>query len=586
MAGFGGDPHNGTLGTGGGGEGGFEPVFAVAGLIAAVFALSWVVWLAALVTAGLSGHGWHPETVGAAVPFVWQLVTRHGADIAWSSTAGAGGLGPVALFWALAVVLLVLVLVPAVWLLVRMRARMRPEHGARWARPADEKIMRVPADPLQRPNRLVAGYSAQTRRLLAAEPCASAIAFGPNGSGKTVSLVVPNALEWAGPAVITTAKGPDIDYMLTGRQKVGPVHIVAPVGLPGRETAGWSPVEYATDAEAATRMARWLCEAAAMGDSTNAKPWITQARQLIAPLLLAAHYSGRGIDGFIDYISRWDKAADEVRDVLKTRGDADMVRQYNSVWQLHPDGVGSVKFTANTLIDAYLNSRVRASAATSSFTAKEILDSNGTVFIVAPPSEADALAPLFTALIMSLVYEAERAYEQLNITRPPGQPPQPLDPPLLLDLDEAGNVFRYPDLPRLSSTGRGMGIQLLTIWHDLAQLIGLYGEQGAKTILSQAKIRMVLPSLFDDTTTDYFSKQMGQTFVTRPSRTSSSDGRGSTTMSEREQPLIAPWEITEITAGRAVMRYSNLPPMRVKLRNAETEKGLLALATPDRKELA
>ncbi|MGH8900929.1 MAG: hypothetical protein ACRDYA_04420 [Egibacteraceae bacterium] len=38
-----------------------------------------------------------------------------------------------------------------------------------------------------------------SRPLLAAEPCASVLAFGPPGSFKTAGLAIPAILEWHGP---------------------------------------------------------------------------------------------------------------------------------------------------------------------------------------------------------------------------------------------------------------------------------------------------------------------------------------------------------------------------------------------------
>jgi type IV secretory pathway TraG/TraD family ATPase VirD4 len=59
----------------------------------------------------------------------------------------------------------------------------------------------------------------------------------------------------------------------------------------------------------------------------------------------------------------------------------------------------------------------------------------------------------------------------------------PINPRLLLALDEAGNVFRYPRLPHLLTTARGNGIQLLLIYHDIAQVEHLYGgREVARTV--------------------------------------------------------------------------------------------------------
>ena len=50
----------------------------------------------------------------------------------------------------------------------------------------------------------------------------------------------------------------------------------------------------------------------------------------------------------------------------------------------------------------------------------------------------------------------------------------PLDPPLLLMLDEAAHIAPIRDLATLAATGAGQGIVLCTIWQDLAQIETVY----------------------------------------------------------------------------------------------------------------
>ncbi|MEU7095932.1 type IV secretory system conjugative DNA transfer family protein [Kitasatospora aureofaciens] len=578
----------------GAGGGGGEPVYVVVAVGVAAAAVSWTLWLAAALTALLSGHGWHGDTARRGLPFAGHLfISKGDAAGAWAEGAGGGELGPAWLYWVLAVLLLGIVLVLPAWVLMARRSRRRA-RGAQWARRDQERRMVVPADPAKRLWRLTAGLSKRTRRLLAGADCMSAIAFGPNGSGKTVSLVVPNALEWQGPALISTAKGPDIFYMLRAREAVGPVHVFAPTGLPGYRTSRWSPVAYATDEAAAARMARWLCEAAGMDDPSS-RPWMMQARQFVGPLLLAANLSGRGIDALVDFVQRGKAAESDVRQILQKHGAQTFLRQYTGVWNnLHADGIGSVLFTANLIIDPYLNPIIRESATDSDFTVEDILRDSGTIFVVSPPSESKALGPVCTALLASLMYAVEREFERINANwqdngggrhwlfrwrRTPAAP-KPLRHRVLLGLDEAGNVFRFPELAKVASTGRALGVQLLAIFHDFSQLISMYGQDDARTIVSQCKMRIVLPGLADDVTLDYFSKGYGETVTQRTSHTTGSDGRGSSTVSDHEIPLIAPYQIRELERGRALVQYDNLPPMRVLLRNAEADRHLLALANP------
>ena len=71
--------------------------------------------------------------------------------------------------------------------------------------------------------------------------CVSAVVFGPNGSGKTTSLIVPNVLDWDGPVVMTTAKPQDLEPICSARAARGPVWVIAPGGAPGPAGRGLVP---------------------------------------------------------------------------------------------------------------------------------------------------------------------------------------------------------------------------------------------------------------------------------------------------------------------------------------------------------
>jgi TraM recognition site of TraD and TraG len=73
----------------------------------------------------------------------------------------------------------------------------------------------------------------------------------------------------------------------------------------------------------------------------------------------------------------------------------------------------------------------------------------------APASEQERLCPLFELLVSVVIYNAEHW--------PPPKPDGMLDPRLFVCLDEAGNCAAIKKLPQLATTGRGQGIQLLTI---------------------------------------------------------------------------------------------------------------------------
>jgi len=566
-----------------GAPGGGDEVLTVVGLglVGAALGASLLVSVAGAAASFLTGEGWRWTPLADAGRALVGLARDPGQPaVAYPERVAAGLPGPL-LFWSLFTLLLLAVVgavsaTAVVWW--RRFGGSRPER-ARWAGVRDERRIAVPDDPAARRWRLVAGRATRTRRLVAAEDCISAVVFGPNGSGKSTALVVPNVLEWDGPVVMTTTKPQDVSMVLARRRALGPVWVVAPAGCPGVETACWSPVAYAVDAEAADRMAEWLCEASGIAADVRSRAWVLQARKLIKPLLLAAAVSGGGIEAFVRWIYDGQAAAEEVKAILGEGGLADARREYGSTWSIHEEGIGSVLFTAYGLADVYSRPSVRATAARSDFTAADLLAGGpATLIVVAPESDADRFAPLLTALIASVVHEAEQQAAFRG---------GPVSPRLLLALDEAANVFRFPRLPALLTTARGNGIQLLLAYHDLGQLEHVTGSKEiARTVVSNAKLRILLPGVGDLGTLRYFSDLLGRTRVRQDSVTRGAGGSRSTSTSEGHDDLAPLHTLRQLPDGQAIVAYQNLPPMRVRLRFSFADRALRRLADDTSREAA
>jgi hypothetical protein len=97
-------------------------------------------------------------------------------------------------------------------------------------------------------------------RVLHTEAETSVLVIGPTRSGKTTSLIVPNLLRWAGPAVATSTKDELVRITVGARQRRGPVYIYDPTGdLPaGIDRASWSPLSGCESLDHAWRVAAWL----------------------------------------------------------------------------------------------------------------------------------------------------------------------------------------------------------------------------------------------------------------------------------------------------------------------------------------
>ncbi|MFD7626752.1 type IV secretory system conjugative DNA transfer family protein [Streptomyces sp. NPDC059851] len=519
------------------------------------------VLLAAPLASFVSGGGWAHSSQGAPVTVV--LALARGPAAVYDPAP------PAWLFYVLTVLLVLLLGLAVVKAAGRVSFGGRG-GGAQWGGARVEKKMAARDDPGRRTNRITAGRGLHTKRVVAAQPNISATVFGVPGSSKTTGLVLPNAAEWEGPLVVTTTKAADLDIIRARRRWFGPVWVIAPAGIPGGDADHWSPVAYCTDAKAADRMAAWLAEASSSAGDERAAPWVDQAKSVLKGILLAAHLSGGGISDLRRWITLGKDAVDHVRAVLLAHGYTDVADDYASPWlRLHEDGIGSIQFSLNVLARVFADEEVRETCARSDFDFEDWLDKRGTICVIASEADADRFAPLISSLIAGAIHAAETRYNRYG---------RAIDPAVGVFVDEAGNMLRYPRLPNILTTGRGMGIVLLTVWHDLSQLRESLGPQKANTVLSASGLRMLLPGCGDLETLRYFSGLYGRTEVMKTSH-GRSRGDHSTNTQAVETDLAPVHCLQQLPDFTAIAQYTNLPPIKVRMRLTFRDKDLKKLLT-------
>jgi len=527
------------------------PLFAIATLMAA----AGFVWLTAGLAGLLLGSGW-PAGGLTRSGLVLRHLPANMADPrrAWPADVRANLPGPAG-FYAVAAVLLA-VIVAVAFAVYRPRRRFPSSGRARWATRGDLRPLVVDDDPAMWPGRIALGRADAGGRQLAAEPRHSVCVLGPTGSGKTVSVVVPTLLDWSGPAVVTSVKVDVLHTTEARREEVGPAYLFDPTRSTGRPSSTWSPLAACSTWTGASQMAGWLTAAAGAssgGNGSHERFWTPLGRKLLAPLLFAAGATGRGMSDVVRWVDTQEDT--EVTDLLDELGVVEASNAFIASRKRPGDTLGSVYATVEAVLDCYTDPDVAASADTCDIDPAALLDSDGTLYLVAPTHAQDRLRPLFEALVMSVVREAQNR----------AQAGRPCDPGLLLMLDEAGNVAPLRDLPSIASTGRGQGVQVVTVWQDLAQLTDRYGRL-ASTVVNNHRGKLALSGITDLGTLDYLSQLLGEHDVDRFSVTDQASGGTSTSRSQQRERLAPTDALRQLPLGAGVLVYGNLPPARVRFR--------------------
>jgi len=533
-----------------------------------------LVWLWGGVAGALFGAGW-PRVGTGELPGILIRLPARLADPAraWPASTRARLPGPAEFYAALALLcgwggaLVLLARRAAVALAGRRRGA-----GARWAGGADLRVLHGGG----RDGRLTLGR--RNGRLLHAEQRHALVAFGPPQSGKSAGLAVPALLEWSGPAVASSIKTDLLSATAARRRGLGDVFVFDPFELAGTASHTWSPLRSARTWDGALEVA-WRLAAAGELDARSVEGgdfWSIAAEQRLAPLLHAAAATGAKIDAVVRWVygqgaRELDRALAELTGGARSEDElAGAHAAYDAVraFEAQADRTrSSIEATAQAMLRAYRFARVARSARSCEITPDRLLDQPATLYLIGDAKASKLLRPLFLALLSEIV---DRAYERATLAG--GR----LELPLLLCLDEAGNVAPLPNLSEVASTAPSHNIQLVSIFHDLAQARSRYRQQ-AETVVNSHRARMLLPGVADLETLRYFAGLVGEEEA--PDRTHTT-GAGGTSRStaRRRRPLVAPEALRQLPQGHALLLYGRVPPTQLRLRLWFADRRLRRLA--------
>jgi type IV secretion system protein VirD4 len=564
--------------TGGAAGLGERIVFIAAG----VFAFALLVLAASVELAGaLSGAGVTPLSLDELIGVLLRLPAHLSDPRAAAPALARHALPAGATFYAVVALVLAAfggLTVTAVCLARAVRERtgdlFRVPHagsaGAHWARAGQLRPLQV-----DRPEagRLTLGRMG--RQLLAGEPRQSAIVIAPTESMKTTGLAIPALLEWRGPALATSVKSDLLRDTRARRRELGQVMIYDPTEATGRLGSGWTPLTGCATWQGAQRTAAWLCAAARspQGSLADADFWYAAAAKLLAPILFAAASSTQTMAEVVCWVDTQER--EEVKEALLDAEAEEALIAAEASWKREKRQLSSIYTTTETVLAAYADPGVLASARAAEITPGRLLDGGAhTVYLCAPSHEQQRLRPLFTTLVRQLI---TAVYDRAALTG------RPLEPPLLVVLDEAANIAPLEDLDTLASTAAGQGIQLLSVFQDLAQLRERWGVRAA-TIVNNHRAKLIGSGISDPDTLEYAARVLGDQELRERSQTAGQEGNASLTEWSVYRTLTPPHELRQADRGSALLIYGNLPPVRLGLRPWFAERELRRLAAAGRRD--
>jgi len=188
----------------------------------------------------------------------------------------------------------------------------------------------------------------------------------------------------------------------------------------------------------------------------------------------------------------------------------------------------------------------------------EFLTQNGTLYLLATGAGAGASWSLVAAFIEDLVETARHLAA--------ASPGARLDPPLLMALDEIGNLSPLPSLPVLMAEGGGTGITTMPVLQSLSQARDKWGDHAAGAIWDASIVKIILGGTSSARDLQDLSTLIGERDERTDTISVGDYGSRSLQRSTRRVPVMPPETIRTLPFGTALVLLRSAPPLVTDLR--------------------
>ena len=399
------------------------------------------------------------------------------------------------------------------------------------------------------------------------------LTFAPTGSGKSVSVVVPNLLTYPGSVVCVDPKGAIASITARRRRAMGQkVILLDPFGeveraqKQGGAAADWPallcdsynplghlrPESFDEPGSDLIDDVREVAASLIVSESGKERYFSDSARSvaecLILYLLWKRAPEHRTIETLLDiafssHEEIYDGFLPEMResDVF----DGHLQHLANQVLGFSKEGGPAIWSTLRRSLQFLMTPKLKAVTEPSEIDFSRLKTEPTTVYLVLPAKRLTthgAWLRLMLAVILSQISDAR----------------QPKHPVLFL-LDECAALQRLEILETAVGLMRGYGMKLWLIFQDLSQMKRLY-EESWSTFISNSGARQFF-NVNDTETADYVSQYIGNTTREVMSQNVQPNQAANTaSLSVVSRPLITPDEVRRIGKQGQILLYEGLKP--------------------------
>lgn len=437
-----------------------------------------------------------------------------------------------------------------------------PHGAARWANRAERAKMKRGVE---------FGVDIETGKPIRVALEGNIVTIAPPRTGKTSGLIIPNLLmsstkSWNGPAVVIDPKAQAYQAVAQRRRDEGRVvRCLDPMNLAGGSDR-WNPLTALdpTNIIYLQRVARALLPPAVSEENAYFQ---NRAVDAIVAALLAAHKIGSATPQLVsDLLSN----AERLGDVLKEMKGA-TVSRVRELLTMDPKTRDPILSTSQQSFQWCDDPRLQYLTSESTFSLADLCRGDVDLFINLPTEDLESLAPSIRWFLTDLfaVIRRNRVAERL-----------------IIFVDES-RTLRSRELIGAAGELPGHGASLWSFWQDFSQVISVYGEHDAATLLRTAEFVTVSdPAAVDPDALEFWSRALSDVSIFEQTNVNDGSGKGhhkSTSEAPRAVRLMTAEELGRLPSTDLILfanssRYAKRP---VRLRKTRHDDHRFAgLAVP------
>ena len=395
------------------------------------------------------------------------------------------------------------------------------------------------------------------------------LTFAPTGSGKSVSVVVPNLLTYPGSVVCIDPKGAIASITARRRRDMGQkIVLLDPFGevesaQRQNPAAGpWPPLprdsynplsQLDVNSPNLIDDVRLIAESLVVSESDKERYFSDSARSvaecLILYLLWQRAPEQRTIETLIDLaFGSHEEIYDAYLPQMQESDvfDGHLMHLANQIAGFSKEGGPSIWSTLRRSLSFLQTKRIAEVTRPSDITFDNLKSEPTTVYLVLPAKRLNTHGA-WLRLMLSVILN------QISDARQP-------DYPVLFLLDECAALQRLEILETAVGLMRGYGMKLWLIFQDLPQLQRLYGESWS-TFVSNSGVKQFF-NVNDTVTADFVSEYIGNTtreVLSRNIQPNQMAGGGS--VSAIQRALLTPDEVRRMARNAEILLYDGLKPV-------------------------